>query len=658
MRSPSLYRLAILIGLILLSSLATGSAAATPVAAYEQEDPAAQPATPAAAAYPASLVRTIHTSQFSPPSPDPTGIAYISSTNRLLVSDAEYDEPPFGQVINLFDINPSSGSLVRTWSTMAFSDEPEGVSLNPDNGHLFFVDDDDDQERIFEVNPGSDGIHGTEDDVVTSFSTAAFGSRKPLGVAYSTQLNTLFIVDYDNSEVYKVAPGTNGVFDGITPEGDDQATSFDTGGFGVTALEGIAFNPANGLLYLCGQGPKTLVAVVTTDGALLWTIDISAASPVLPSDVTFAPSSQDASVTHLYISDKGVDNDTDPAENDGRVIEMTLPYPPDATPPDTTLTATPPNPDPDNTPTFAFTGSDPGGSGLAGFQCQLDASGWFACTSPYTTPVLADGDHTFRVRAVDSANNPDPSPATHTWTVDATPPTAVDDTGPAFTTDEDTPFTTGNVLSNDSDPGVGATESGGPIVLVSYDDSALVGILTYNGDGTEGDAGTFDYDPNGQFDALGAGEQAQDTFTYTIADAAGHNDTAQVTITITGANDAAPTISAIPDQVTLAGVPVGPVPFTVGDADSPPASLTLDFTSSNAALVDPLNGVTFGDADTFGEGGRARTLVITPKPGVAGTAVITVIVSDGELEATTSFVLTVNPHRILLPLILQEKANA
>jgi len=146
-----------------------------------------------------------------------------------------------------------------------------------------------------------------------------------------------------------------------------------------------------------------MVAVVTTDGTLLWMIDISAANPYNPSDMAIAPSSLNPAVTHIYISDRGVDNDKDPTENDGKVFEMTMPYPPDATPPDTALTATPPDPDTDNTPTFSFTGNDPGGSGLAGFQCRLDAGGWFACTSPFTTPALPDGDHTFTVRAVDRA---------------------------------------------------------------------------------------------------------------------------------------------------------------------------------------------------------------------------------------------------------------
>jgi VCBS repeat-containing protein len=50
--------------------------------------------------------------------------------------------------------------------------------------------------------------------------------------------------------------------------------------------------------------------------------------------------------------------------------------------------------------------------------------------------------------------------------------------------------------------------------------------------------GTYSYDPNGQFEGLAVGETANDTFTYTISDGTGGTDTATVTITINGANDA------------------------------------------------------------------------------------------------------------------------
>ncbi|WMS41846.1 Ig-like domain-containing protein [Acuticoccus sp. MNP-M23] len=99
-------------------------------------------------------------------------------------------------------------------------------------------------------------------------------------------------------------------------------------------------------------------------------------------------------------------------------------------------------------------------------------------------------------------------------------PVGVDD---HFGTDEQTPFTTGNVLANDTDVDEGATLS-----LAGFDTSATIGLVTDNGDGT------FAYDPNGAFDDLAIGERATDTFTYTVEDEHGASDTATVTITIDG----------------------------------------------------------------------------------------------------------------------------
>jgi hypothetical protein len=63
---------------------------------------------------------------------------------------------------------------------------------------------------------------------------------------------------------------------------------------------------------------------ITTAGALVQTIDISAASPRSPAGLAFAPASQNPAELNLYIVDRGVDNDTNPDENDGKVYEMSL----------------------------------------------------------------------------------------------------------------------------------------------------------------------------------------------------------------------------------------------------------------------------------------------------------------------------------------------
>jgi hypothetical protein len=64
--------------------------------------------------------------------------------------------------------------------------------------------------------------------------------------------------------------------------------------------------------------------------------------------------------------------------------------------------------------TFSFTASE-------ATQCRLDNAEFTACTSTTSYADLADGSHTFVVQATDLAGNA--AQATHTWTVDATPPT-------------------------------------------------------------------------------------------------------------------------------------------------------------------------------------------------------------------------------------------
>ncbi len=56
------------------------------------------------------------------------------------------------------------------------------------------------------------------------------------------------------------------------------------------------------------------------------------------------------------------------------------------------------------------------------FQCALDRGGFSVCSSPVAVSQLADGKHTFRVRAVDENGRVDPTPAARAWTVDTGPP--------------------------------------------------------------------------------------------------------------------------------------------------------------------------------------------------------------------------------------------
>ena len=279
----------------------------------------------------ATLVHTTNTSAFSPPSPDPSGIAYITHANSLFVSDGEVDEMSIFEGDNLFEAT-LDGALADSYSSIVSTDhkpnkEPAGVAYAPSgffftNPHLF-ISDDTKGAWITVIDLGADHKYGTADDLRSQFSGTDFGSVDPEGLAYDTSNNALFIVNGVGAEVYRVAPGSNGRFDGVAPGGDDQVTHFDVATLGIVDPEGIEFNPANGHLFIMDR-IHDLIAETLLDGTFVQYIDISAANSLAVAGLTYAPSSTNPAQMHLYIVDRGVDNGQDPNENDGKMYEMSF----------------------------------------------------------------------------------------------------------------------------------------------------------------------------------------------------------------------------------------------------------------------------------------------------------------------------------------------
>jgi DNA-directed RNA polymerase specialized sigma24 family protein len=83
---------------------------------------------------------------------------------------------------------------------------------------------------------------------------------------------------------------------------------------------------------------------------------------------------------------------------------------------------------------FAFTSTEKKSS----FECKLDDGKYEPCSSPKSFSSLQDGQHRFRVRAIDRAGNPDPSPVSRRWTVDTHAPETTIGSGPASVSHKDT----------------------------------------------------------------------------------------------------------------------------------------------------------------------------------------------------------------------------
>src|SRR6185312_13045633 len=72
----------------------------------------------------------------------------------------------------------------------------------------------------------------------------------------------------------------------------------------------------------------------------------------------------------------------------------------------------PPDPSDSSEASFSFTDTDP----TVTFQCQLDDGAYEDCTSPTGYGDLADGDHTFNVKAKNTTGQ-ESDPASYSWTI-------------------------------------------------------------------------------------------------------------------------------------------------------------------------------------------------------------------------------------------------
>jgi hypothetical protein len=94
------------------------------------------------------------------------------------------------------------------------------------------------------------------------------------------------------------------------------------------------------------------------------------------------------------------------------------------TPPQTTIVSKPPDPSTSLSASFTYESNVPGSS----FECRLDAAAFAPCPAGGIAYAgLANGLHTFGVRAIDPTSNVDPTPAAYSFSVQvaATPPPTV-----------------------------------------------------------------------------------------------------------------------------------------------------------------------------------------------------------------------------------------
>ena len=188
---------------------------------------------------------------------------------------------------------------------------------------------------------------------------------------------------------------------------------------------------------------------------------------------------------------------------------------------------------------------------------------------------------------------------------------------PAITTDAPTDATEDAEYSYDAD----VEDPDGPEANWSVDD---------------GDSCGGEIDQDGVYTFTPAGESMPIACILSIEVCDGDPDDEQCVTEDEGINiNARPTMAAIDDVVSQLNASISAIAVTVGDRETAAGALVVEATSSNLQLL-PDENLAVGGAD------GNRTLTITPIADQAGSATITVTVTDeGDAVRTTEFLLTV-----------------
>ncbi len=270
--------------------------------------------------------------------------------------------------------------------------------------------------------------------------------------------------------------------------------------------------------------------------------------------------------------------------------------------------------------------------------------------------TISDGDDTSTVTLMINVTNP--------------PPVAVNDT---VMLDEDDLVLTGNVITdpatgdNDTAPDndvltvVMADQNGMSITVGTPFTLAGGGILTLNDDGS------YMFDPGMAYNGLDEGETVVEVISYTVDDGNGGTDTATLTLTVTGSNDApvivdpanpgpdprnpvpADPLTVVPVQVITDAADYSTTPLVdisayVIDPDGSDEPLIFTTTSPlPAGLVLNPDGTVTGVLDNSASQGG---------PNGDGTYPITITISDGDDESTVTLVIDASnppPVAVMIP---------
>ena len=279
------------------------------------------------------LIKEIDTTgpTWDPFSPDPSGIAYAGSIGKFVVVDGEVEETAINNYpydgINLWHVDPVSGAgdgILDTTAGSPSNREPVGAAWDPVRDELY-ISKDGSSSTVWAYTRSGNTWSLRNSRLVTGF-----GVGDAEGLAFGN--GHLYIADGTNKEVWVIGPGSDGV---VATSDDVLVNHFDTAALGITDPEGIGIDHNTGNVWVLSHKDGEGMIETLPNGTLLSTTHFDFATDN-PGGLDIAPSSSTVdspTAMSAWIAQRGVDNNSDPDEKDGKILEVSIAAAPPPPPP-------------------------------------------------------------------------------------------------------------------------------------------------------------------------------------------------------------------------------------------------------------------------------------------------------------------------------------
>lgn len=257
------------------------------------------------------------------PSIDPAGVTYHPELGGLLLVDSEINEvrEAFDSIGATWFLASMDLELVtRQWDMTAVDGveqvrnlESTGIAYCEQDGHVYVTNDD--LDLLFRYSYDGETFR------VVDFVSTAPQTDDPEGVTCDPETGILYVVGGEDANI--VAYAYNGNFS-LHETLELHDTALHRHGK-LDDVEGIAFDPVSRHLFVVSDLAKRIVEFDLAGRFVSkFELDELSPPPIAPQGLTIGPSSIDPDRRSMFLVDGGLDNDEFPEERDGAIYELMI----------------------------------------------------------------------------------------------------------------------------------------------------------------------------------------------------------------------------------------------------------------------------------------------------------------------------------------------